>query len=52
MPNWIQNGSIYYVQPTEPPMTKEEHRAYMAPLIAKLEEAKREFEKRQKGMTA
>lgn len=52
MPNWIQNGSIYYVQPTEPEMTLEEHRAYMAQIYAKLEAAKREIEQREKGMSA
>lgn len=48
MPNWIQNGSIYYVQPTEPQMSKEEYRAYLDSIKAKLEEAKL----KQKGMTA
>lgn len=48
MSNWIQNGSIYYVQPTEPPMTREEYRAYLDSIKAKLEAAKL----KQKGMTA
>ena len=56
MPNWIQSGSIYYVQPTEPEMTREERDAYLDELLAmlhaKLEAAKLKFEQRETGMTA
>lgn len=47
MPEWIQNGSIYYVQPTKR-YTKQELDAQLDKLFRKIEAAKL----KQKGMTA
>ncbi|WP_336822977.1 hypothetical protein [Sporosarcina sp. USHLN248] len=47
MPNWIQSGSIYYVQPTRK-YTHAELQADLDKLYAKLASAKL----KQKGMTA
>ena len=52
MPEWIQSGSIYYVQPTESSMTDEEYRGYLDKIYAKIEAAKLKFEQKEKGMTA
>lgn len=47
MPNWIQSGSIYYVQPTRK-YTHTELQAELDKLFHKIEVAKL----KQKGMTA
>lgn len=52
MPEWIQSGSIYYVQPTEPAMSEAEYRIYLDKIYAKIEMVKLKFEQQEKGMTA
>lgn len=47
MPEWIQSGSIYYVQPTKQ-YSKQELDAQLDELYEKIEAAKL----KQKGMTA
>ena len=52
MPEWIQNGSIYYVQPSGPPMTQEERDAHLDKLLAELRAKLEAAKLKQKGITA